>query len=501
VTGILIAGTSSDAGKSLIVTALCRAAARRGIDVAPFKAQNMSNNSMVCADGSEIGRAQYLQAQAAGVAPTSAMNPVLLKPGTDRRSFVVLRGHPGGTVEAGEYTTGRRQLAEAAWAAYDELAAEHELIVCEGAGSPAEINLRRGDYTNMGLAIAKDLPVVLVGDIDRGGVLASIYGTWALLDDQDRSHLAGYLINKFRGDEAVLAPGLTEITRRSGLANLGVLPWVDGVWLDGEDALEVGRWRHEGQTTDPGALRVAAVRLPRISNATDVDALAGEPGVDVQVTVNPATCAQADIVVLPGTRSTVSDLDWLRRTGIAEVISRRAAAGRTVVGICGGYQMLSRIILDPEGEEADPGSRIEGLGLLPVEVDFAADKVLSLSQGEWRGIPVGGYEIHHGACTVQTVLKNGLNRSRPGDAGLEEPEPFLDGCRVGGVWGTMWHGAFECDDFRRAWLEQAAADAGLDWHADRDAIGYQARRSQMIDTLADALEAHVDVGRLLDLAR
>ncbi|MDN6440782.1 MAG: cobyric acid synthase [Acidipropionibacterium jensenii] len=483
-TGILIAGTSSDAGKSLVVTALCRVAARRGIDVAPFKAQNMSNNSMVCADGAEIGRAQYLQAQAAGVAPTSAMNPVLLKPGTDRRSFVVLRGHPGGTLEAGQYTTGRHQLAEAAWAAYDELAGQHDLVVCEGAGSPAEINLRQGDYTNMGLALAKNLPVVLVGDIDRGGVLASIYGTWALLDDADRSHLVGYLINKFRGDAAVLAPGLEEITRRSGLPSLGVLPWFDGVWLDGEDALEVGRWHHEGESTDSAALRVAAVRLPRISNATDVDALAGEPGVDVQVTVNPTTCARADILVLPGSRSTVSDLAWLRRTGIAEVIAERAAAGRTVVGVCGGYQMLSRLILDPEGEEAAPGSRIEGLGLLPVEVDFAADKVTSLSQGSWRDIPVGGYEIPHGSCTV-----------------LDEAEPFLDGCRVGSVWGTMWHGAFECDAFRRAWLEQAAADAGLDWRADHRAMGYQALRGQMIDTLADGLEAHVDIDRLLGLAR
>ena len=227
-TGILVAGTSSDAGKSLVVTALCRVARRRGIDVVPFKAQNMSNNSMVCADGSEIGRAQYLQATAAGVKPTSAMNPVLLKPGTDRRSFVVLRGKPGGVLEAGEYTTGRRHLAEVAWAAYDELAASHDVVICEGAGSPAEINLRRGDYTNMGLAQAKNLPVVLVGDIDRGGVLASLFGTWALLDDDDRALLAGYIVNKFRGDDAILAPGLEEITDRTGMPSFGVLPWSRG---------------------------------------------------------------------------------------------------------------------------------------------------------------------------------------------------------------------------------------------------------------------------------
>ena len=334
--GILVAGTSSDAGKSLVVTALCRAAWRRGIDVVPYKAQNMSNNSMVCPDGSEIGRAQYLQASAARVTPESAMNPVLLKPGTDRRSFIVLRGTPGGVLEAGQYATGRRHLAEAAWAAYDELSAAHDMVICEGAGSPAEINLRAGDYTNMGLAREKSLPVVLVGDIDRGGVLASLFGTWALLDDADRSLLAGYVINKFRGDESVLAPGLEEITRRTGMPSFGVLPWVPEVWLDGEDALEVGRWRHDGNSVSTDDLRVAVVRLPRISNATDVDAMAAEAGVDVQVTTNPNTCELADVLVLPGSRSTVRDLEWLRSTGIAEVVARRARQGRTVLGICGG---------------------------------------------------------------------------------------------------------------------------------------------------------------------
>lgn len=483
-TGLLVAGTSSDAGKSLVVTGLCRAARRRGIDVVPFKAQNMSNNSMVCADGSEIGRAQYLQATAAGVVPSSAMNPVLLKPGTDRRSFIVLRGQPGGVLEAGQYTTGRRHLAQAAWAAYDELAAAHDLVLCEGAGSPAEINLRRGDYTNMGLARARNLPVVLVGDIDRGGVLASLYGTWALLEEADRALLAGYLINKFRGDDAILAPGLEEITRRTDMDCLGVLPWVPGVWLDGEDALEVGRWRHEGDAVDPSALRVAVVRFPRISNATDVDAMAGEHGVDVQVTTRPDTCATADVVVLPGSRSTVSDLDWLRRTGLADVVTRRAAQGRPVVGICGGYQMLCRTITDPDGQEAAPGSVVKGLGLLPVDVDFGAAKTLALSQGSWRGIEVGGYEIHHGVC-------------RP----MEPAEQFLDGVHVGSVWGTMWHGAFEHDEFRRAWLEQAAHDVGSPWRPDRSRIGYAARREAMIDTLADALEEHVDVERILAMAR
>ena len=479
-TGLLIAGTSSDAGKSLFVTGLCRVARRRGIDVAPFKSQNMSNNSMVCLDGSEIGRAQYLQATAAGVTPSSLLNPVLLKPGTDRRSFVVLRGQPHGTLEAGEYATSRRHLADAAYAAYEELAATHDLVICEGAGSPAEINLRRGDYTNMGLARRFDLPTVLVGDIDRGGVLASIYGTWALLDDADRALLAGYVINKFRGDQSILDPGLDDISGRTGLTNFGVLPYLHGVWVDGEDALEVGRWRNDGAGDADDDLTVAAVRLPRISNATDVDALAQEPGVRVIVTVDPREVERADLVVLPGSRSTLSDLAWLRETGIADVIVRRAAQGRPVLGICGGFQMCARTIDDDvEGEGVAPG-----LGLLPVDIVFHAEKVLGRPEGEWRGHAVDGYTIHHGRPTVD-----------PG------AEPFLDGAHVGSVWGTMWHGSLECDDFRRAWLAEVAREAGSPWRPREAGPGFGALRELMIETTADAIEAHIDVDAVLGLAR
>ncbi len=311
--GLLVAGCSSDAGKSLIAAGLCRAWARQGISVAPFKAQNMSNNSMICPDGSEIGRAQYLQALAAGVEPTSAMNPVLLKPATDRRAFIVVRGQPGGTLEAGEYATGRGRLAAAAFAAYRELADTYDLIVAEGAGSPAEINLRSGDFVNFGLAAEFGMPALLVGDIDRGGILASIYGHWAIVDDADRSLLAGYLINKFRGDQGVLDPGLEELTSRTGLRCFGVVPWLDQVWLDSEDALAFATWpRLPGRA---GTLRIAAIRFPRISNATDLDALAAEPGVDVFATSSPSDLESADLVVLPGSRSTLADLDWMERAG------------------------------------------------------------------------------------------------------------------------------------------------------------------------------------------
>lgn len=473
--GLLVAGTSSDAGKSLVVTGLCRALARRGVSVAPFKAQNMSNNSAVCADGAEIGRAQYLQAQAARVAPESAMNPVLLKPGSDRRSHVVVRGRPAGTLEAGQYATGRRHLAEAAWAAYEELAGRFDLVVCEGAGSPAEINLRAGDYVNLGLARRFGLPCVVVGDIDRGGVFASLYGTVALLEPEDRAVVRAFLVNKFRGDPDVLQPGLDALTRRTGVPFVGVLPWLTGVWLDAEDTLEVGAWRRSDPR--PGALRVAVVRLPRVSNLTDVEALAAEPGVDVLVTTDPDVVAGADLVVLPGSRATVSDLGWLRTTGLAAVLAERAARGRPVLGICGGYQMLAARIDDPVESGAGP---VEGLGLLPTRVAFAEDKVLGRPVGDWRGHRVEAYEIHHGLAALD-----------------DGAEPFLDGARAGAVWGTMWHGTCENDAFRRAWLAEVAAAAGSSWTPQPGAPGYADRREAMVETLADAVDAHVDLDLLL----
>jgi adenosylcobyric acid synthase len=473
--GLLVAGTSSDAGKSLVVTGLCRALARRGIAVAPFKAQNMSNNSMVCADGAEIGRAQYLQAQAARAPAESAMNPVLLKPGSDRRAHVVLRGRPAGTLEAGEYATGRRHLAEAAFAAYAELADRFELVVCEGAGSPAEVNLRAGDYVNLGLARRFGLPTVVVGDIDRGGVFAALYGTVALLEPDDRALVRSFLVNKFRGDPGVLQPGLEELTRRTGIPFAGVLPWLTGVWLDAEDTLEVGSWRRSDPR--PGALRVAVVRLPRVSNVTDVDALAAEPGVDVLVTTDPDVVAGADLAVLPGSRSTVSDLGWLRRTGLAAVLAERAARSAPLLGICGGFQMLAATIDDPV--ESGAGT-VAGLGLLPTRVDFSPAKVLGRPVGSWQGHPVEGYEIHHGVATV-----------------TGEAEPFLDGARRGSVWGTMWHGTLENDGFRRAWLAQIAAAARSGWRPKSGAAAYGARREAMVETLADAVDAYVDLDLLL----
>ncbi len=475
-TGLLIVGTASDAGKSLVVTGLARALRRRGVRVAPFKSQNMSNNSMVCADG-EIGRAQYLQALAAGVTPASILNPVLLKPGSDRRSFVVLRGQPAGQLDAGEYATGRRHLAEAAFEAYRELAAAYDLVLCEGAGSPAEINLRAGDYVNFGLAERFDLPVVLAADIDRGGALAAIFGTHGIVAQADRDRLAGYLINKFRGDVTVLNPGLEELTRRTGMRNYGVLPWLPDVWLDGEDALTIGS---RALRAGDGVLRVAVVHFPRTSNATDVDALAAEPGVQVVVTASPNEVRDADLVVLPGSRATIFDLNWMREYGIADAVVERARNGRPVVGICGGYQMLAtRIRDDVESGYGDAA----GLDLIPAEVRFGAEKVLGRPTGTWRGEEVTGYTIHHGRVFASLG------------------EDFCEGRRVGAVYGTMWHGAFESDGFRRAFLREVAEQVGSSWRAVEGAPGFAAQREAMIERLADACEEHLDVAALLEVAR
>ncbi|UIJ35188.1 cobyric acid synthase [Allobranchiibius sp. GilTou73] len=473
--GLLVAGTSSDAGKSLVVTGLCRAWARAGVRVAPFKSQNMSNNSMVCVDGAEIGRAQYLQAQAAGVEASSLHNPVLLKPGSDRRAFVVLRGQPAGELAAGEYATGRAHLAEAAFAAYAELADSVDLVVSEGAGSPAEVNLRAGDYTNMGLARRFDLPTVVVTDIDRGGALAATYGTWALLDDADRTLLRGYVVNKFRGDASVLAPGLDVVTERTGMPWLGTIPWLEDVWLDAEDALSVGR----SMPADPNAtLDVAVVRFPRTSNATDVDALAAEPGVRVRVTGDPAVCRDAHLLVLPGSRATVSDLGWLRSRGLADVVAARVADGRPVLGVCGGYEMLGETIDDPVESAAGV---VTGLGLLSATTTFGMSKVLARSRGSWQGWPVEGYEIHHGVVAAA--------------------DTFPGGTREGSTYGTIWHGTLEGDDFRRAWLTEVAAAAGSSWAPVADAPSFAARREAQIDALADAVTEALDLDRLLAIAQ
>ncbi|MEU1544487.1 cobyric acid synthase [Nocardia sp. NPDC005745] len=481
---LLVAGTTSDAGKSVVVAGICRMLARRGVRVAPFKAQNMSNNSVVTLDGGEIGRAQALQAEACGLEPSVRFNPVLLKPGSDRRSQLVVRGRAIGTVGAEDYFRHRRELRDVVAADLAALRAEFDVVVCEGAGSPAEINLRATDLANMGLARAAELPVLLVGDIDRGGVLAHLFGTVAILEPEDQRLISGFIVNKFRGAVELLRPGLERLTELTGRPTLGVLPYAEDLWLDAEDSLGTLADAPVGRPRPPlGAdwLTVAAIRLPRISNSTDVEALACEPGVAVRWVTEPSRLAGADLVILPGSKATVSDLRWLRRTGLADALRARAAAGGPILGVCGGYQMLGARILDRVESGA---GEVEGLRLLDLTVEFAESKVLRRSEGHAAGIAVRGYEIHHGRVT---------HRGDPAWLTVDgEPE----GSVRGAVWGTHLHGLLESDEFRRAWLRAVATAAGRTGFIVADDVSVSAVRAAQLDLLADLIEDHLDIAAL-----
>ncbi|WP_280424100.1 cobyric acid synthase [Nocardia carnea] len=511
---LLVAGTTSDAGKSVLVAGICRMLRRRGVRVAPFKAQNMSNNSVVTLDGGEIGRAQALQAQACGLEPSVRFNPILLKPGSDRRSQLVVRGRVTDTVSAADYITHRTRLRAVVAAELAALRAEFDVVICEGAGSPAEINLRATDLANMGLARAADLPVLVIGDIDRGGVLAHLFGTLAVLEPEDQRLIAGFVINKFRGDVELLRPGLDQLAALTGRPTLGVLPYRDDLWLDAEDSLgtvsgdRIGR---PGPAVGSEWLSVAAVRLPRISNSTDVEALACEPGVAVRWATEVSQLVAADLVVVPGSKATVDDLEWLRRTGIAEELRRRAAAGRPILGICGGYQMLGRRIVDPV--ESRSGA-VAGLGLLDMDVEFAPEKVLcrTAAVGASAPEPAGtaevvatGYEIHHGRIrrTAEAPWLHVTGRSAPGGTAggaVGEPaEPAAEGAVRGAVWGTHLHGLLESDEFRRVWLTQVARAAGRTGFAVAPGTRVAAVRAAQLDLLADLVAENLEVSRLEQL--
>ena len=488
---LLVAGTTSDAGKSLLTAGICRWLSRQHVRVAPFKEQNMSNNSMVTPDGAEIGRAQAMQAAAAGVPPEAAMNPVLLKPGSDHRSQLVVAGHAVGDAEASGYWgagRGRARLLETVLSSYDSLRSRFDVVVCEGAGSPTEINLRRDDIVNMGLARARSIPVIVVGDIDRGGVFAAFYGTLALLDAADQALISGFVVNKFRGHGGLLAPGLSQISALTGRPVLGVLPYLTGVWLDAEDAIAADRPHCGPQPAgDIEALRVAVIRLPRISNFTDVDALALEPSVSVRFVTGPSEIADADLVVLPGTRATVDDLGWLRDRGLDTALRARAARGRPILAVCGGYQMLGTEIRD--GIESRSG-HVPGLGLLPVTTRFARGKTLGRPRGYAAGTPVTGYEIHHGLVHVQG--------GEPWFTATPDGGTAVDGCQVGATRGTLWHGIMENDAFRRAYLTEIAHLAGRRFTVPPD-TSFQAARLAQYDILADAVSECLDTSALWQL--
>jgi adenosylcobyric acid synthase len=480
----LVCGTSSDAGKSVIVAALCRYLRGCGVKVAPFKAQNMSLNSAVTREGDEIGRAQAAQAFAAGIEPEAAMNPILLKPATDTHAQVVVMGHPYKTTDAMSYQALKSQLMRVVLDAFESLRARFDVLVCEGAGSLAEFNLRERDLVNLGFARETQTPIVAVADIDRGGSFAALYGSLALLEVADQELVSGFILNKFRGDVSLLEDGLTRFAAVTGRPFYGVLPWVRDLAIDAEDSLALDAYRSRQAPGD--ALRVAVVRLRAMSNFTDFEPLSLEPGVSVRFTESATDIIDADLVILPGSKSTVADLRVIRDSGLDGAIRSRAQEGSPILGICAGYQMLGRTIIDRV--ESDAGE-VGGLDLLPVTTEFDEDKHLARCAGRSKvlGAECDGYEIYHGRPRVLST--------QPMFETSEGPE----GCVKGPIWGTSWHGIFESDAFRKAFLSWVAATTGEDWSPSE--FSFPAAREAQAARLAALVSEHLDCDGLMSLAR
>ena len=495
---LMVCGTASDVGKSHVVTALCRVLARRGVRVAPFKAQNMALNSFVTASGHEIGRAQAVQAWAANVEPEVGMNPILLKPTGERTSQVVVMGRPAGHLDAVAYQAAKPRLRATVLEALADLRGRFDVVLLEGAGSAAEVNLLAEDIVNLRLAAAAKIPAMVVGDIDRGGVFAALYGTVALLPDDLRPLVRAFVINKLRGDPALLGNGLVELERRCGVPTLGVLPWIHDVALDAEDSLALaGRRPAAVEPPLAATLDVAAVRLPRIANFTDLDALSTEPGVGVRLVEHASALGDPDLLVLPGTKATVADLEWLRGRGLDRAMADARKRGTVTVGICGGYQMLGQLIVD--GVESGRG-RVAGLGWLDAITVFRAAKLTRQRRGRAMGLSVRsgtqprvtGYEIHHGRVTRGAEARPWLRLDDTygiEDEGAVDPAAEREG--VGALFASSLHGLFEEDGFRGAFLSDVARRRGKEFvPAGRS---FAQARERQIDCLADMVDAHLDM--------
>nr|WP_300310645.1 cobyric acid synthase [Halomonas sp.] len=482
---LMIQGTTSDAGKSTVVAGLCRALYRRGFKVAPFKPQNMALNSAVTIDGGEIGRSTALQAQAAGVEPHSDMNPVLLKPEGDQRSQVILAGRVYGSMQALDYHAYKTTARETVMSCWQRLSRRYDVIIAEGAGSPAEVNLRQGDIANMGFAEAADCPVLLVGDIERGGVFAQLCGTLGLVSSSEWQRIKGLIINRFRGDISLLEPGLSWLEARENKSVLGVLPYLPGLMLDAEDSLSLEQ-RVEGD----GALKVVVPALPRISNHTDLDPLRLHPGVSLHVVGPDAPVPEADVILLPGSKSTLSDLAWLRQQGWEERLQRHLRYGGRVLGICGGFQMLGDWINDPDGLEGDPGGA-PGFGLLRMETVLRPTKQLRRISGRIAtadgSCSIHGYEIHQGISRGEALTRPLMTLEGRDEGAVSED---------GQVMGTYLHGLFDTPDACTTLLAWLGLNKG-----EARRIDLNVHREEQLERLADSIEYHLDMDAIIELIR
>lgn len=483
---IMFQGTGSDVGKSLIVAGLARALSNRGLTVRPFKPQNMSNNAAVTVDGGEIGRAQALQARAARVAPSVHMNPVLLKPQSATGSQVIVQGQMRGAAGAADYQALKRGLMDAVLDSYQRLCTDADIVLVEGAGSASEINLRANDIANMGFARAANVPVVLIGDIDRGGVIASLVGTKTVIDPADAAMIKGFIVNRFRGDPTLFSEGMAEIARRTGWAALGLIPHFDDArLLPAEDALTLTKGAVASAGARKSRIRIAVPILPQISNFDDLDPLDAEPDVEVlRVWPGTALPGDADLVILPGSKSTIAALGALRAAGFDIDIAAHVRRGGRVHGICGGYQMLGRTIADPQGVEG-PSNSVDGLGLLNVDTILGSAKTLRAVTGvSFDGAPLTGYEMHVG----RTVELDGARPFAILSDGVRDGSVSDDGRITGGY----IHGLFAHDAQRSAWLHRLGGATS--------AVPYETRIEDTLDSLAEHLERHLAVDALLEIA-
>ena len=494
---IMVQGTMSNAGKSLLAAGLCRIFHQDGYKVAPFKSQNMALNSFITEEGLEMGRAQVMQAEAAGIKPSVLMNPILLKPTNDVGSHVIVNGEVLGTMSARDYFAYKTKLIPDIMKAYNKLAEENDIIVIEGAGSPAEINLKQEDIVNMGMAKMAKAPVLLVGDIDRGGVFAQLIGTVMLLEEDEKAMVKGLVINKFRGDKTILDPGVKMLEEKSGIPVVGVAPYLN-IQVEDEDSL-TERFNQHGEI---GVIDLAVIRVPRISNFTDFNPFESMPGVTVRYVKSAAELGDPDMILLPGTKNTMEDLLWMRENGLEALILKAAANGKVIFGICGGYQMLGETLSDPDHVEA--GGSIRGMGLLPMDTVFADGKTRTRVNGTFgevggvldclTGTKLSGYEIHMGVST----LKDGVASMTQIEDFVKKDGTKADGAQHGNVYGTYVHGVFDKEDVAKAVIRGIGRMKGIDTE-NITGVDFQAFKETQYDILAAELRKHLDMDKIYEI--